>query len=116
MNLIHHGFEITELPTEWLAEAGVVGFVPEAAAYAVGVAVGQGRQVHEVRIEDVAPVRRTPGVEIFKDDPETGRTARERVVRILRGFRENALLPPVDVVPLPAGSVYKYKLVSGVHR
>ena len=116
MKLIHHGLEITDLPDDWLAEAGMVNFVPNGAAYPADFSECHGQQMFEVRLEDVAPVLRTAGVAIFKDDPETGRTARQRVVSILRGFRAGAKLPPVSVVPLRTGEVHKYKLVAGVHR
>ena len=69
-----------------------------------------------VLIEEVATVHRSPGVPLFNDDIETGRTARERVVCILRGFRADAKFPPVGVVTLQPGAPHKYKLVAGVHR
>lgn len=116
MKLIHHSLEIAELPDEWLDEAGMAGCVMRGTMYPVDTNGCQGEQVFEVRIEDVAPVRRAPGVAIFNNDKETGLTARQRVVSIFRGFRSGATLPPVKVVPLPAGDVHKYKLVAGVHR
>lgn len=116
MKLIHHGLEITELPDEWLAEAGMVNFVPKGAAYPADINGCHGQQVCEVRIEDVAPVHRTTGVAIFNNDSETGRTARQRVVSILHGFVAGTKLPPVSVAPFAAGDVHKYKLVAGVHR
>jgi hypothetical protein len=43
-------------------------------------------------------------------------TARERVVSLLRGFREDAAIPPVHVVRLGPGSPYRFKLNAGAHR
>jgi hypothetical protein len=116
MKLIHHGSEIADLAEEWLAEAGMSTYVPNAVSYRVDASGGEGQKVFEVRIDEVAPVRRSPGVPLFNDDIETGRTARERVVCILRGFRADAKLPPVGVAILKPGGAHKYKLVAGVHR
>jgi hypothetical protein len=116
MKLVHDGSEITELPEEWLAEAGMSSFVPKAESYRVDASSCEGRRVLNVRIEEVAPVSRSKGVPIFNDDIETGRTARERVVCILRGFHADTNLPPVGVTTLKPGSAHKYKLVAGVHR
>ena len=116
MKLVHHGSEVAELPEEWLAEADMLSFVPKSASYRVDASGCEGRRVLNVRIEEVAPVRRSSGVPIFNDDIETGCTARERVVCILRGFRADAKLPPVGVATLKPGTPHKYKLVAGVHR
>jgi hypothetical protein len=115
MKLIHHGLEIVELPAEWLDEAGMAGFVRKGSMYSVDINACRGKQICEIRLEDVAPVCRAQGVAIFNNDKATGLTAQQRVVSILRGFLLGAMLPPVEVVPL-VGDVYKYKLVAGVHR
>ena len=62
---------------------------------------------------------RTPleiGVGIFNDSEEEGCSARERVVRVLRGFRFDNAIPPVEIVEGQAGYPYRYKLVHGAHR
>ena len=92
MKLSHHNL-LVELNDEWWAEADVVEFVPNSRSYrAPGTYKDQ--QVYEVSIEDVGPVCRAS---VFKDDREGERqTARERVLRLLRGFRAGDAIPPVE--------------------
>ena len=116
MKVVHHGIEIVDLPEEWLAEASMLTFVPNSSSYRADPEICSGQAVFEVRIDEVAPFKRSPGVPIFNRDSETGSTARERVVSILRGFQMGAALPPISVVALEPEASYKYKLVAGVHR
>jgi hypothetical protein len=58
-------------------------------------------------------VRRAIG--IFKDSPE-GIPARERVIKILRGFRLGEAIPAVEVIEWSPGSPHKYRLTNGNHR
>lgn len=115
MKVVHHGSEKGELPDEWLMEEGMLNFSPRSDAYRVDLPRHQGK-VFAVSLNDVSPVIRSPGVPIFKDDPETGRPVRERVVSILRGFRVEAAFPPVEVRCMPPGSEHKYELKAGAHR
>jgi hypothetical protein len=72
--------------------------------------------IAELRIVDVGPVslvRRSIG--IFRDSPD-GIPVRERVLKILRGFRLGEAIPPVAVVACRSGSLYKYELTDGTHR
>ena len=110
MKLTHHGLHI-ELPDEWWVEAETTGFVPRTAAYPVDR--GLFKNVREVRIEEVGPGHRNPGVGIFNDSEEGG-TARERVLRILRGFRLDNAIPPVEIVQ--GQHPHRYKLTHGAHR
>jgi len=115
MKVVHHGSVKGELPDEWLAEADMLSFSPKWSAYRAKPRRRDG-EVFSVLIEELSPEIRSPGVPIFNEDPDTGRSARERVVSILRGFRSDAELPPVEVRPLARGSAYKYKLTAGAHR
>jgi len=115
MNIVHADLRI-ELPDEWLHEAGMLRFVPESSSYLVDSSTSQSGSIFEVSMADVAPVRRSHGVPIFNADSDTGRTARERVVSILRGFRSGKGLPPIKVVVLPNDQRYRYRLVDGAHR
>jgi hypothetical protein len=115
MKVIHHGSEKGELPDEWLAETDMLSFSPKSEAYRVDARGHEGK-VFSVPIVEVSPVIRSPGVPIFKDDPETGRPARERVVSILRGFRADAEIAPVQVRCMEPGSEHKYELKAGAHR
>jgi len=112
MKFTHHGLQV-EMPDDWWTEAGMRGFVPAFTAYRVNHSLF--KNVREVPIKDVGPVSRNSGVGIFKDSEEEG-SARERVLRILRGFRFDNAIPPVEIVEGQAGYPYRYKLVHGAHR
>ena len=112
MKLTHHGLQI-EMSDDWWTEAGMHGFVPTFTAYRVNQRLFYNAR--EVPIKDVGPVLRNRGVGIFNDSEEEG-SARERVVRILRGFRFDDAIPPVEIVQGQAGYPYQYKLVHGAHR
>ncbi len=113
MKFTHHGLQI-EIPDDWWTEAGMRGFVPVFTAYRVNHSLF--KNVREVPIKDVGPVvSRNSGVGIFNDSEEEG-SARERVLRILRGFRFDNAIPPVEIVAGQAGYLYRYKLVHGAHR
>jgi hypothetical protein len=108
----HHGLQV-ELPDDWWTEAGMRGFVPTFTAYRVNQRLFQN--VREVSVHDVGLVSRNPGAGIFNDSEEEG-SARERVVRILRSFRFDNAIPPVEIVEGQLGFTYRYKLVRGADR
>jgi hypothetical protein len=114
MELVHHGVKIV-LDDDWWAEARMFGFRPRALSYSTDERV-RGRRIFQVDIRDIAPVRRAPGIPIFNDSHDTGLTARERVVAILDGFRDGAVIPPVEVVTAEEGSPQSFKLTHGAHR
>ena len=113
MRLKHHGLEI-ELDSAWWVEAGMVDFVPTSRAYPVDSSAVGDHRIFEISIEDVHEVSRNPGVGVFNDNEQM--SARERVLRILRGFNTGAKIPPVKVVYEPPESPYLYRLVCGAHR
>ena len=88
------------------------GFAPTFTAYRVNQRLFH--DAREVPINDIGPVLRSPEVGIFNDSEEG--SARARVVRILRGFRFDDAIPPVEIVEGQAGFPYRYKLVHGAHR
>jgi hypothetical protein len=90
------------------------GFVPLTRTYLVNADAANGRKLFDIRIDEVRPVKRNPGVGIFNDNQEA--SARERVVSILRGFRTGSAIPPVEIVLEPPDSQFRYRLVAGVHR
>ena len=102
---IRHGHVRQDLPDEWWEEAGMVGFVPARAAYRPNPSPYPVGRVFEIPIADVEPFERKLSHGIFNDSSLFG-TARERVVSLLRGFREDAAIPPVHVVRLgPAAPI-----------
>jgi hypothetical protein len=112
MKFTHHGLQV-ELPDDWWAEAGMQGFRATFTAYRVNQRLFHNAR--EVSIKDIGPVLRSPGVGIFNDSEEEG-SARERVVRILRAFRFDNAIPPVEIVEAQVGYPHRYKLVHGAHR
>jgi len=95
MRFPHHGLQV-DLDDDWWKEAGMAGFSPISRAYRTDPRFSEtGEPALEVAIADVAPAPRPVG--IFRDS-EDGIPARERVVRILRGFRLDEAIPPVRVV------------------
>src|SRR6266852_6251262 len=113
MIFYHHDLMI-ELDDSWWAEAQMAAFVPSGRAYRVDLTAAKDQAVVEARIDEIGPIRRRPGVGIFNNNEV--KTARERVLCILKGFRTGAAIPPVELVDAPAGSPFRYKLVAGTHR
>jgi len=113
MILTHHDLKI-ELDDAWWAEAGMANFVPTGRAFRPDLEAAKGEAVFEARIDEVCSLKRNPGVGIFHDNEEA--TARQRVIRILKGFREGAAIPPVILVKDTSGSVFRYKIGHGSHR
>jgi hypothetical protein len=113
MTFTHHGLQV-ELSDEWWADAEMAGFVPVSRSYrADPTFFKNGAPIVEISIDDICPVHRSVG--IFRDS-EDGVPARERVVKILRGFRLGELIPAVEVLESKSGSAYRYKLTNGTHR
>jgi hypothetical protein len=115
MRSIHDDFEF-DVNDEWWAEAGMKDFVPKAPAYNADLSRLSGQTVYCVQIEEVTPVRRNLSHGVFNDDAETGRTAKDRVTDILRGFRSGAAIPPVEVMRLRSDSRHTYELKRGAHK
>jgi hypothetical protein len=113
MKIEHHGLSV-ELPDDWWAEAGMIDFVPTSRTYRVKLNDAQNPTFCEVCIQDIEPVLRTVG--IFRDDIDHGIPARERVLKILRGFRRGDAISAVPVLPAGSDSPHKYRLVDGTHR
>jgi hypothetical protein len=113
MIFYHHDLKV-ELDDAWWAETQMGGFVPPGAAYRVDLGAAKGEKVFEARMDEIEPVRRKPGVGIFNTN-ET-KTARQRVVCILSGFRTGAAIPPIELVDAPSGDRFRYKLTAGTHR
>jgi hypothetical protein len=116
MRFMHLDLSII-LEDDWWAEAEMAGFSPASTAYRTDPGLSKrGEPILEVRIADVGsvgPVRCSIG--IFRDS-EDGVPARERVLKILRGFRLGDAIPPIEVVECRPGSQHRYKLTAGVHR
>lgn len=74
------------------------------------------KNVVQIQIKDIDPTIRNPGVPIFNTSKDTGKSAKDRVMQILNGFKLESEIPPIELETLPTGSDYKYKIIDGVHR
>lgn len=113
MRFAHNDFQF-EIDDEWWTEAGMQAFVPKTRSYRVDAQMFQN--CWELPIVEVEATRRQLSHGVFNDDAETCRSAKNRVISILRGFLDDAPMPPVEVVRLPAGASNTYKLTQGAHR
>lgn len=106
-----------ELPDEWIEEAGFVPFGQRGDHYRF-TRSSPTKKVMNIEIRNIAPTIRGKGVPIFKDEEVDGRdrTARERVVPILKAIQEGQSLPPVSIADAKDRTEYLYKLVHGCHR
>jgi hypothetical protein len=107
MKLVHYDLQI-ELDDSWWAEAGMEGFVPKTRTYRVYDKRVNGQKLYEIRIDEIKPVERKPGVAIFRNKKD--------VIRILRGFATGSTIPPIEIGFEPSDSKYRYRLVDGTHR
>jgi hypothetical protein len=112
MLIRHHDLEI-ELDDDWQDAAKMTGFMPASKAYRSDKILRENATIQEICINDLGPVHRSVG--IFRDSSD-GVPARERVIKILLGFRSGASLPPESVVENNPGSPHRYKLTDGTHR
>ena len=108
MRIVHGPVDQTIDPT-WWAEAGMSGFEPTGASYEAAAAT---RPVQLVAVGEVLPLIRNLSHGVFNDSHDSG-TAKQRVVRLLRGFREGALIPPVELDRVGSNS---FRLFHGAHR
>jgi hypothetical protein len=111
VKIAHHDL-MTDLNDEWWTEVGMHSFVPRSRAYR-----SIDRHAIEVRIAEIGPISsQRQSIGIFRGNADMGISARERVLKILWGFRCGEAIPPVQVVEGNAGYGYKYRLTDGVHR
>ena len=115
MKYRHHQLEY-EIDDSWLAEAGVVDFTPNRDCYLSDYTVESMSKIFIVPVNSVAPcLERAKLKGVFCDDKDTGDSAKQRVIRILRWFLEDRAVEPVKVV-ISKDNQYQYKLVEGCHR
>jgi hypothetical protein len=104
----HHGHLRYELNGEWWQDAGMVGFVPARPSFRPDLSAFPESPVVEVAVTDVQPLERHLSHGVFSD--------KRRVVSILRGFREDAAIPPVELLRLRDHGLYRFSLYHGGHR
>jgi hypothetical protein len=114
MIIQHHDLRL-DLEDCWLVAAGAENFVRSSSAYIVDATSCNDRHPGLIRIDEIGPVLRAPGVPYFNGSAEEGLTAKERVIRILRAFANGVALPPVEVVRTSSDS-HPFKLFDGTHR
>ena len=114
MRISHQSVDY-DLPDEWWNASGIQEAVPSERSYFPSASPSPELPVIYLAISDVAPLVRNGSHGVFNDSLEFG-TARDRVIRILTGFREKSAIPPIEVSQLPLGSLARYKLIHGAHR
>jgi ParB-like chromosome segregation protein Spo0J len=90
-----------DLPDEWWAAAGMVGFVTYRTAYRC-----KGRRTMILRIDEIAVSPRGAGVPDFE---------RDRMVSVLDAILRDGTLPPIEVVET-ISDAYSHRLYHGRHR
>lgn len=115
MKFYHRDLKI-ELENTWWIDAGMENFTPKRKAYRVDKKKVKGKRNFEIRIDEISPVRRNKGVNIFNDCIATGRSARDRVVCFLSRFVNNAVIEPVKATLESSDSEFCYQLKDGTHR
>jgi len=98
-----------EVPDEWWAAAGMLGFVAPGPSYKVDPPLID--EVFTCPIAEVAPMIRQP--QVVGDFAGFGR---DRLMDILRGFVADVLLPPVQVYRFDQVEGFRYRLHDGYHR
>jgi hypothetical protein len=103
-----------EIPEDWIDEAG---FAPEPNKK-IHYEYENCKDIFLVSIGDISLKIRGENIPIFKDGESDGviKTARDRVVSILKAIQIGLPLPPVKVANLTGDNIYKFKLVEGCHR
>lgn len=115
MKYMHHELSY-EIDDEWLQEAGAQNFRTESECYRASPVPESRGVVFQVHIGSVEPLTtRASQRGIFCADRNTGDSARQRVVRILRWFVSDAEVEPVKVVKA-SDARYGYRLIEGCHR
>lgn len=98
-----------EIPDDWLAEAGVIGFTPTTAAFA---STPNAMVVPLTQIEPPVRFHSTP-----KDHAGFDRS---RLVHHLRRFVAGEIVDPVPMLELPVyeycAAPFRFRVCDGVHR
>jgi len=114
MKCKHHDLEF-ELEDEWLIEADMVSYSPTEASYKPDLQKTKGEEILLIPINEIAPlIERAKCKGIFCDNEND--TAKERVVRILKWFKEHKAIEPISVAELGETEKFKYKVLAGSHR
>jgi hypothetical protein len=115
MKYTHHQLEYA-IDDKWLREAGVEDFKPSRESYRSQSAAPSDAQIFAVPITSVEPLtERSKQRGIFCDDKNTGESAKQRVLRILRWFLSDHEVEPVKVVK-SKDPRYEFRLIEGCHR
>ena len=114
MHFRHGSRDFEDLLDEWWNAAGMDAFQPREVAYD-SEREYRNREVSLVPIVDVEPLERKLSHGVFNDSAESG-SARDRVVSVLRGFRDGVRIPPVELDRLDPSDAYRYRLRHGAHR
>lgn len=98
-----------EVPDEWWAAAGMSDFMCVRSAY------------NSTTDELIQLVHIEPPFRLREIHPTSNGFDRERFVSILKGFRTDAQLPPIDLLNIPpthdiSGDPFRFRVADGFHR
>lgn len=110
-----HGSIEYFLDDAWWRDAGMEGFRPTGESFRSVDGCYQDRRVQLVAILEVEPLQRKLSHGVFNDSVESG-SAKDRVIRILCGFRSGSVIPPVEVDRLEESEAHRFRLRHGAHR
>ena len=102
----HHVAFALEIPDEWLATAGMVGFTPTPSAYRDGPSCNPDLQGITLPLTSIWVPERGIGVPNF---------GRERMICVLEAIRLDRSLPPLQVEAEPRDH-FSHRLYHGRHR
>jgi len=114
MRCKHHHLAF-EFKREWLEASSMLVFKPRSNSYSFAP-VDDGRDVHIVCIQDIAPCEQRAALKGIFCDKTAEHTAKDRVVSILNGFHNNHLIEPVEIKPFQGEQKYQYQMHHGSHR
>jgi hypothetical protein len=94
-----------KIPEPWLIEAGIKAFSFSVSSYVS--TPNNGYKTLIVKISDIKPPNRNPGVHTF---------VKRRMTDILKNIRTSTPMHPIEINPLEGDSNYKYCVEDGFHR
>lgn len=110
-------FEVAEehsldfiIPDEWWLEAGMDSFVKKSSSYQPDRSIYESMGIEIIPLRLIFPQRRSAGIPDFQY---------ARMLKILKGIRNDSLLPPVFLIESELDIEklgYKFSLKDGFHR
>lgn len=94
-----------EIPNQWWVAAGMNGWKPRALSYVATSELQYPTII--VSLSEVAAPVRNENVAWFQE---------QRMVDVLKGFRDGSKLPPIEVDEPQTNNGFRYRVRDGFHR